>query len=376
MRLLFPAASISMAVALSTGCGAPSVGADDVVVVPGQEAVFCASVDNSFMNQAMPGTKVEFYVGRDKLGEGTTDSVGLVSVRKPLPGQSRNWEARALVNGSTVVSRGQVFHWGLDKTVVAVDVDETISRTTYSNLFFTQFDTTSQPVEHSAAALKAMNGDYYICYISARPRWLHNKTKRWLSDHGFPAGPVLHAEKFEACLKQEEYKQRMLAEFQARFPNLLIGIGDKDVDDRAYGANSMLAVILDKSATNYREHCMVFKDWRQIQGFFSTQKPNLCDPVRLAGLIQTNQMRLRPLFDFPADQLARQSVPAPSGPLMPATPASPASPPELRPPPPLLVTAPATPHAKPASPPPAEPAALAVAVASVGGVAATDDLGG
>lgn len=184
---------------------------------------------------------------------------------------------------------------------------------------------------------------------------------------------MLHAEKFEACLKQEEYKQRMLAEFQARFPNLLIGIGDKDVDDRAYGANSMLAVILDKSPTNYREHCIVFNDWREIQGFFTAQKPNLCDPVRLAGLIQTNQMRLRPLFDFPAEQLARQTVAAPSLPMRPATPASP--PPQALPEKPqLLVTAPATPQAKPVAAKRTEPAALAVAVSSGGGV--TEDLGG
>jgi len=281
-----------------SGCGMPIITADDVVMAPGQSARFVMSIDRRFGKTGVAGADVEFIVNGKRIGVAKTDADGMASIRGEVPEPASSYVVRATIGQENLRAQGRIFQWDPSRTAVAIDVDETISATDYGSLFLTDLDYESPHIEYSPTAVQAMAAHYGIVYLSARPRWLHEKTRVWLEVHGLPPGPILHASRFEACWKQEEYKRAMLADFKREFPNLLVGVGDKDVDERAYGDNHMLTVILQQGpATTYREHCVVLPGWRKIESFFTANRESLADANRLRAIIHANNMDLRTFFN-------------------------------------------------------------------------------
>ena len=230
------------------------------------------------------------------VGRATTDSRGVAGVDTALEGSPSTFLATATIDGQEIRGHGRIFHWDPNRTIVAVDVDDTISHTDYSGLFITRFDTTSPAFAHSPRVVQEMARRYHIIYVSARPRWLMEKTRIWLDRAGFPPGPVLHAPGFGGCFRQGHYKDKSLAAFQREFPSLLVGIGDKWQDDYAYGNRRMLGVILGGPNSKYRPHVVVAHDWRGIGEFFERHGDTLADARQLSTLFQANNMNLRPLF--------------------------------------------------------------------------------
>lgn len=296
--------------AVLSGCGAPIITTDDVVMSPGQAAKFAISIDRQYGKGKIAGAEVDFLVNGRKVAQATTDRRGMAVVRAQVPERADRYAVVARHKDQTVRGHGRIFQWDSDRTAVAIDIDETISATHYGSLFLTELDTRSPAIDYSPAAVRSMHAHYGIVYLSSRPRWLHEKTRVWLEAHGFPPGPILHASRFEACLKQEKYKRELLAEFKQEFPNLLIGIGDKGVDERAYGANRMLTVIYANGSRGFQEHCIVLPDWRRIEEFFIQHRATLCEAGRLKAVIYANNMRLRPFFEKPADSAATALVAA------------------------------------------------------------------
>jgi len=285
---------------------------EDCIIVPGQPTVFQCSVALKLSlawGEDKPGETVEFYYDGRLVGRAITDKNGTATlVANVTPGKAKTFKARVVRRAARDVwGEGRVFYFDPHKTIIAVDMDETVSRTNYSDLFIADLDRHSAPIEGAAAVLTRLSKDYHIIYTSARPRFLNDKTREWLAEHGFPAGPVANALKFEACLAQAKYKSGICRALRARFPNLLIGIGDKRADEQAYGENNMLAIILERNKNKpYGEHCVVFERWSEIERFFETQKPRLSDPTVLASLIRENP-NLRPvLMTPPPTELAQR----------------------------------------------------------------------
>ncbi len=275
---------------------------DDAVQVPGQRTMLAATVeDNATLafRPAFGNVAVTFYVNGDRMGKVISGPDGRAVLKCDLAGVTADeFEARAVVDGKLIQTRGPIYRWDAGKTTLAVDIDETISHTNYSDLFIADFDNNSAPLAGAADVLTELSRDYNIVYISARPRFLYQKTVKWLEVHGFPAGPVLHALRFEACFQQTRYKQEMLARLRKQVPNVLIGIGDKAVDDKAYGENQMLAVIIDsRSATSYSEHCLKVRDWAAAREVFRSYRQHLCRPDELAAAIERTELKLRPWLE-------------------------------------------------------------------------------
>jgi hypothetical protein len=271
----------------------------------GRPALFAAALERKYTlasSDDIEQALVDFYFDGQRIGRAITDDHGSASLSAAVGSGRRpmTYLARAYYKGKRVEASGRVFYWNPHKTVVAVDVDETISHTHYSDLFLADLDKHSRPLEGSAQALWQLTRDYELLYISARPRFLNEKTRRWLATHRFPPGPVANASKFEACFHQRRYKQEMLAKLRQRFPNILIGVGDKKVDDRVYGANGMVSIIIDKPLfTKYGNHCFVFPDWQRAAEFFDQQHTRLSDADHLTSLVASNGMNLRQVFASP-----------------------------------------------------------------------------
>lgn len=290
---------------------------EDCIILPGRPTVFQCSVALKVTlawGEDRRGETVEFYYDGRRVGRAITDNDGTATlVANVTPGKAKTFKARLVRRGARDVwAEGRVFYFDPNKTIIAVDMDETVSRTNYSDLFIADLDRHSAPIDGAAAALTRLSKDYHIIYTSARPRFLNDKTREWLADHGFPAGPVANALKFEACLAQAKYKSGICRALRSRLPNVLIGIGDKRADEQAYGENNMLAIILEESkGKTYADHCVVFDSWRDIERFFETQKPRLSNPVTLASLMREHK-NLRPvLMTPPRTELAQRADDSP-----------------------------------------------------------------
>lgn len=278
---------------LLAGCGPALLTAEDVVVLPGQQAQLTAFIDSKYLKQSVVGANVTFQVNCKRVGQARTDEEGRAAVSAEIDEYATTYQARAVIDGRIVQGNGRIFHWDLSRTVVAVDVDDTISHTNYSDLFIAEYDATSPPLENAPQVLGELAHKFRILYVSARPRWLHDKTKVWLDDHNFPRGPILHAPGFEGCFRQTYYKKQLLSQFQSRYPNLLIGVGDNIKDDVAYGDHRMLAVILSPSKGSYRRHCVVMRNWDEVSHFVDKHTHLLADPKRFSRFIDENGSDLR-----------------------------------------------------------------------------------
>jgi hypothetical protein len=287
------------------GLGRLELNTEDAVIAPGRPALFVTALERKYtlaMGDDVEDATIEFYFDGQLIGRGVTDRNGsaAITVNLAIPAhRPSTYLARAVRKGRVVQAAGRVYYWNPRRTVLAVDVDETISHTHYSDLFIASIDRHSRPLDGASDALWKLSKHYEILYISARPRWLNEKTRKWLRANNFPPGAVANAIKFEAALHQRRYKQEMLVKWRERFPNILIGVGDKKADDKAYGANNMLTIIIDKPRfTRYGPHCLVFSNWARVTDFFEEQHARLADASRLAGLI-ADASDLRAAFAAP-----------------------------------------------------------------------------
>lgn len=283
----------------STGCGRYVLSADDVIVAPDRKATLAVSLFRDFgasFHANVNAAEVRFLVDRREVGRAVTDRDGRAAVRTTLAGRADSYEVQARVGNHSLRASAPIYHWTRDKTVIAVDIDETISATKYSDLFVAEIDG-SKPIHGSANALWALSKKYQILYFSARPVFLQDKTRRWLKDNYFPPAPSAFAMSFEACLRQAHYKRLMLEDLRSRWPNLLVGIGDKKVDDEAYGPYGMLTLIVNRAPIgSYTQRCIMCRDWQEITTFFNTHEPRLTDPTLLAGMLERHGEQLRPAF--------------------------------------------------------------------------------
>jgi len=84
-------------------------------------------------------------------------------------------------------------------------------------------------------------------------------------------------------IKYKTLKRTMLANLRRRWPNLLIGIGNEPLDAEAYGANGMLALIVNPSRKHaFGLHAIVLGDWASVGRFFELNRETLLSPADIA----------------------------------------------------------------------------------------------
>lgn len=279
---------LTLALLLSTGCSSAVLSVDDIVLVDGQRAELVAYVQRDLFGwgKAIRRTHVEFFVNGQEVAERRTTHKGRAEACWAPNETCRSFEAKATVRGRPLRAEGSLFEWDSTRTIVAVDIDETICATRYRTMLFQEHDADSQPLTGAVEALNAIAADYHIVYVTARPRFLLGTTRSWLNRHGFPRGPVLAAPGMKEWWHQEQFKKSAFAGLRRQWPNLLIGIGDRDVDVDSGRANRMLALIVNRAPGYEAEDEGVdLPDWTAVGRFFSQHKDLLRDPARLASRI-------------------------------------------------------------------------------------------
>jgi LNS2 (Lipin/Ned1/Smp2) len=250
------------------GCARKHLFPEDAIIQQGATGQLAAAVDSQrlvIFTKGVPQTQVEFTVNGRTVGSDDTDSTGRASIQAS-PGESTSsFTARTSIDGKEVEAEGKIYYWDADKPAIAVDIDETISLSEYINLIWGD-GLSSKPLNDSAEVVRTLAKDYQILYYSIRPRFMMERTRKWLEKNGFPDGPVIYTDSFHAAFHQTRRKREMLAELRSRWPNVQIGIGDKLTDVISCNDNNMLSVIVNNARPKFNRHAIVVRDWKELSG--------------------------------------------------------------------------------------------------------------
>ncbi|GMU21526.1 MAG: hypothetical protein AMXMBFR13_16190 [Phycisphaerae bacterium] len=293
IRLAGMGGLIGLAV-VCTGCGRAVLTVDDAVsFTPGNVPLtaFLQKQKGLGYRSGIDRTPIEFSVNGGKVGGSSTQRKGRAEADCTLPGGAcSTFEAKTRVGGKTLRAQGTVFTWDPTRTVIAVDIDDTLSHTDYGDLLLTGGrDSGSRPIAGSRETLQELAKHYHIAYVTSRPRFLMERSREWLNRHGYPPGPVVTSPSWEEWSDQTEFKTGELARLRKQWPNLLIGIGDKQVDVDAYSANRMLTLIVNESNPHeYGSKAVTFRSWHNLGKYFVENRELLANPTRLAQAIDHN----------------------------------------------------------------------------------------
>ncbi len=289
----------------AAGCGRPILSVDDAVLIAGQPVRLVAYLEREPMfgvRNGVENTTLAFRLDGTEAGSARTGSNGEAEIRVTLPSPDlRTFEARATVDGRELRGPGRIFDWRVPRVIVVADIDETLADTAYDDLLFEERDTETRPLRGAVEAMREISRHGHIVYLTIRPRFLLEPTREWLRKYDFPPGPVITSVRLRDLVRQTEYKRRRLADLRQMAPNLLVGIGDTDVDAEAYGANRMLTLILHRDRDDearYRPHVILLENWKSVAAFFDANRDILTDPARLRETIDRNGMLQRPLIPW------------------------------------------------------------------------------
>lgn len=322
----------TLALPWTLGCGRTVLSVDDAVIMGGRQTPVTAYLQKPAglgYRRGVEEIPVEILADGKSVGRTQTQDKGRAEAPCALPNNGcSEIEVRARVGSKTLRTEGQVFNWDADRTIIAVDIDETISTTNYADLLLTPNDDGSRPIRGSREALVALAKDYHIVYVTARPRFLLDRSRNWLNKYGFPAGPLITSQSWEEWRDQTRFKRDALARLRRQWPNLLIGIGDKRVDVDAYSGNGMLTLIVNESDPGqYGGRAVTLRDWPSLARYFTEHRELFGHPARLAARIDSNG-RLAPQREGVA---GRSPAMEQNRPQVLRTPTSPVPPAQLRP---------------------------------------------
>ena len=247
--------AILAAAAAMSGCGAQEMlfgtrgsylfTAMDALAVPGEQTDLRAQLRGGDMLQGRPGYAVRFY--RDaklyKVAETDGDGVAAVSFTPKTPGDHVFTAELAPVGPAEDPPEPLELLLACrppDAPIVVVDLDRTVVATG----FHTVLIGSPTPMADSQRVLDRLARKSTIVYLTHRPDYFGIKSKAWLREHKYPAGPLLLSTLGGFLKGSGAYKSDVLEQLGKRFRKIEIGIGDKVSDAQAYHANGLKAFLI------------------------------------------------------------------------------------------------------------------------------------
>jgi hypothetical protein len=278
-----------LAAILLAGCATPHFDVDEAIQFQDGKTRFVAFAQNKtgWVLRGVSDVDVRFTVDGQEVATAVTDERGFAKAIVTLEEPAGRFEASANFGGEERRSEAEVVAWRNDRVIVACDIDATISETSLGALFFDEFDETSTPIEGSPEALTEIDRDFHVVYLTARPRFTLEKTRHWLDVHGYPRAPVITSLTVGDTLGQTDYKTRTLNSVRKHYTNLLIGIGNTDIDAASYGVHGMLVLLVQPDEDPVRvDNVFRFQNWQQIRDFFRDNRELLEDPKRVQAVVR------------------------------------------------------------------------------------------
>jgi hypothetical protein len=280
---------LPLAALLLVGCATPYFDVDEAIRFEDGRTRFVAFAQEKkgWFLGGVSDVEVRFEVDGREVGRGVSDERGfakaIVDVDQPAP----RFEATADVEGEIFRADAAIVEWRSDRVIVACDIDSTISQTSVRALFFDAIDETSTPIPDSPEVLTDIGEEHQLMYITARPRFTLGKTHVWLAENGFPRQPVVTSLATGDAFGQTAYKTMTLNSLRKHYSNLLIGIGNTDIDADSYTAHDMLVLLIQPKQPMRRNGSVFhFQSWQQVRTFFAENRVALSDPERVRAAIR------------------------------------------------------------------------------------------
>jgi len=287
---------------LLAGCSPLILTLDDAMVESGKEARLHAYAEREpilGLRSDVKGICIEFRANGTVLGRAKTNSDGCATIKCKCPPGLTRIEARVIKNSESPAAEAHVFEMSHERVMIAVDIDKTLSRTEYKQLILKPEDEESDPIKGSRETMRQLSKEFHIIYVTARPRFLLEKTREWLAEHEYPDGPVVVAPSVRVAIYAFEFKRKTLKALRDDWPALLIGIGDRASDADAYGANDMLTLIVARRRDeDYGPHAIVLRDWKTLREFFEQNRDDLRDPRRAKEAVKGERMLQQPIYPW------------------------------------------------------------------------------
>jgi hypothetical protein len=280
---------LPIAAALLAGCATPYFDVDEAIRFEDGRTRFVgfAQEKKGWFLGGVSDVEVRFSVDGREVARGVTDERGFVKAIVDVEQPSSRFEATADVEGEVFRADADIVAWRSDRVIVGCDIDSTISQTSVRALFFDEIDETSTPIPDSPEVLTEIGRDHQLMYITARPRFTLDKTHVWLDEHGYPDQPVVTSLATGDAFGQTAYKTMTLNSLRKHYTNLLIGIGNTDIDAESYTAHGMLVLLIQpKLPMGRTENVFHFQDWQQVRAFFVENRAALRDPERVRAAIR------------------------------------------------------------------------------------------
>jgi hypothetical protein len=283
------------------GCGPLVLSVEDTVVMDGHDARLVAHVKREHMlglRTEIERVPVSFRLDGREVGQNLAGEEGRAGVTVPVPeNRPATFDVRARAMGKSLDTQGRIFYWHKGRVIIAVDIDHTISETDRDKLLTTNQPETSPPIPGARDTLAALAREYYILYVTARPHFLLEKTRHWLATYHFPVGPVITAPKLSDSIRPAKWKSQVLGNLRQRWPDLLIGIGNRNSDTESYAPNDMLPLIIysEGEELHYAD-AIILPDWRALGAFFEVNRDMLRDPGKLREVIEGKVWVLQPII--------------------------------------------------------------------------------
>jgi hypothetical protein len=266
------------------GCGSPYLLSLEDTVCPSndEETTLTGKLAQNglfIFNQELADQTIDFYINDELLGECTTDSEGYAEITLPAQTQTTS-TLKAAYNdgqGGTVETTATLFAWESDSPILVTDIDDTLCEPLFASLVGVSYDDLSDPLSGASEAMQQLAESFHIIYLTARPREYNDKTKRWLSDNGFPNGPLLMWDIDRDPWSQLDYKQERLDDLTGKFSKITIGIGNAQHDYTAYDDHAMFTILIDpESSAEKIDRGVRLPNWASVLELFE-KNPQLYD---------------------------------------------------------------------------------------------------
>lgn len=282
---------ILVCVSLSGGCAPALMTADDAVVRTDGNVNLRAYLERKtgkVARDSIENHTIRFLVNGQQVGEGRTDENGLATYLYPIGDRpAATFVAETEIDGQTLRDERPIFQLKPGRIGIIVDIDGTVSHTDSMDVVTSKVSRKSRPIDLSPRVVKKLSETYNVAFLSARPRFLLEKSRRWIKEHGYPDVPLYTAPGLRRAMKPGEFKREALKQIRQAFPDVMIGIGDLESDAYAYGANNMLTLIVGQEPDeDFGNHALLLPNWQMLDRFFDANSELLLDPQRLQQTIE------------------------------------------------------------------------------------------
>jgi len=221
----------------------------DTLAYPGEPIELVARVQQVDGLKAIPGVTVGFFHRRELIGTALTDDGGyaVITVR-PLREGDYRYVAKVITTPSEThddllrCSPAPLLVAARDRRtpMAVIDLDHTLAAASFAHVLLG----TVRPMPHSVAVTRRIAREYTVVYLTHRPQQLTRKSKLWLTDNGYPAGPLMLSRVSDLFSGSGKFKSARLDALREVYPNVRIGIGDKVSDAQAYASAGLDAYLI------------------------------------------------------------------------------------------------------------------------------------